>query len=46
MNLEIAKLQIKQSSYYAPFDGKITKIIRYTSSGNGAGKPVMYITGL
>jgi multidrug efflux pump subunit AcrA (membrane-fusion protein) len=37
------KLQITQSSGYAPFDGKITHIFRYSGSGNGSGKPVLNI---
>jgi multidrug resistance efflux pump len=43
-DLAKAKLQISQSSCHAPFDGTITKIYRYTGSGNGAGKPVVDIT--
>ena len=40
------KIQLKQCSGYAPFDGTVTKIYRYSGSGNGAGKPVMDITAL
>ncbi|MCP4178384.1 MAG: biotin/lipoyl-binding protein [bacterium] len=42
--VKIHILQIKQSSGYAPFDGTVTKIYRYTGSGNSAGKPVLTIT--
>ena len=42
--VEKLNIQFKQSSGYAPFDGTVTKIYRYTGSGNGAGKPVMDIT--
>ena len=44
--VEKLKIQIKQSSGYAPFDGTVTKIYRYSGSGNGAGKPVVDITAL
>ena len=44
-NLEIAKRQIQQSSFHAPFDGVITKIYHYTGSGNGEGKPVLEMIG-
>ena len=44
MNLAIADLQIKQSSFYAPFDGKVTNVYRYSGSGNGACKPGVAIT--
>jgi multidrug resistance efflux pump len=44
--VEKLKIQLKQSSGYAPFDGTVTKIYRYTGSGNGSGKPVMDITAL
>ncbi len=43
-NVEKLKIQLKQCPGYAPFDGTITKIHRYTGSGNGAGKPVLDIT--
>ena len=43
-NVETNEIQIKQSSMYAPFDGTITQIFRYSGSGNGAGKPVLNIT--
>ena len=39
-------IQIKQCSMYAPFDGTVTKVYRYSGSGNGAGKPVVDITAL
>jgi multidrug efflux pump subunit AcrA (membrane-fusion protein) len=42
--VEKLKIKLKQCSGYAPFDGTVTKIYRYTGSGNGAGKPVMDIT--
>ena len=45
MNLAVSKLEIAQSSGYAPFDGTVTEIFRYTGSGNGAGKPVLNIKG-
>ncbi|MCP4178385.1 MAG: biotin/lipoyl-binding protein [bacterium] len=35
------KIQIEQSSGYAPFDGTVKSIERYSGSGNGAGKPVL-----
>lgn len=37
-------IQIQQSTNYAPFDGTVTKIYRFSGSGNGAGKPVCEIT--
>ena len=44
-NLKQVKIQLKQSSGYAPFDGTITRFYnRYTGSGNGAGKPLLDIT--
>ena len=43
-NLEKLKIQLKQCPGYAPFDGTITRVYRYTGSGNGAGKPVVDIT--
>lgn len=43
-DVEVDKLMIEQSSCYAPFDGIITKIYRYSGSGNGDGKPVVEIT--
>jgi multidrug resistance efflux pump len=45
---EVKKLdiQIKQCSMYAPFDGTVTKVYRYTGSGIGSGKPVVDITAL
>jgi multidrug resistance efflux pump len=44
-NAEVKKieLQITQCSMYAPFDGTVINIYRYTGSGNGQGKPVMDI---
>lgn len=42
--VKIDELQIKQSSGYAPFDGEVTEIFRYSKSGNGAGKPVLNLT--
>ena len=43
---EVKKLeiQITQCSMFAPFNGTVTKIYRYSGSGNGAGKPVIDIT--
>jgi multidrug resistance efflux pump len=38
------KITIAQSSGYAPFDGEVTKIYRYSGSGNGECKPVLDIT--
>jgi multidrug resistance efflux pump len=37
------KIQIEQSFGYAPFDGTVKSIDRYSGSGNGAGKPVLTI---
>ena len=44
MNVEIDEIKIRQSTNYAPFDGTVTKIYRYSGSGNGAGKPAVDIT--
>jgi len=44
MNVEIDKIKIKQSTCYSPFDGTVSRIYRYSGSGNGAGKPVVSIT--
>ena len=43
MNVQIDEIKIKQSANYAPFDGIVTKVYRYSGSGNGAGKPVVDI---
>ncbi len=42
--VKIDDIQIKQSSVYSPFDGVVTKIYRFSGSGNGEGKPVLEIT--
>ncbi|HJO93398.1 MAG TPA: hypothetical protein QF753_08355 [Victivallales bacterium] len=44
MTLKIDDIKIKQCTVYAPCDGKITKIYRYTGSGNGEVDPVVDIT--
>ena len=33
--LSLTEIEMKDSKYYAPFDGTVTKIIRYTGSGLG-----------
>ena len=44
MNLNTQKAILKQYSNYAPFSGTVTKIYRYSGSGNGACKPVIELT--
>ncbi len=46
MNVKIDEIKIRQCTFYAPFDGTVTKVYRYSGSGNGKGKPVVDITAL
>lgn len=43
-DLKTEEVQLKQACQYAPFDGTITRIDRYSGSGVGEGKPVLFIT--
>jgi multidrug resistance efflux pump len=44
MNLKTTEYNIKYSSYYAPFDGIVTKIVNYNGSAIGDGNVVVNIT--
>lgn len=43
-NEKTGEVQLKWASQYAPFDGTITNIVRYSGVGVGECKPVLYIT--
>lgn len=43
-DVKIDKLELKQACQYAPFDGTVTSIVRYSGSGIGECKPVLFIT--